>query len=46
MKIKLKYIYFCLLIGMGGLVLILCNDFLDCLFISDIILEDYFNIVD
>ncbi|MBT9906234.1 RagB/SusD family nutrient uptake outer membrane protein [Bacteroides fragilis] len=46
MKIKLKHIYFCSLIGMGGLALTSCNDFLDRSPISDITPEDYFNTVD
>ena len=46
MRLKLKQIYLCSLIGMSGLVTISCNDFLDRAPLSQVTPEAYFNTVD
>ncbi len=46
MRLKLKHIYVGALIGMGGLAMTSCNDFLECAPISQITPESYFTTVD
>lgn len=46
MRLKLKHIYICSLIGMGGLTTTSCNDFLDRAPLSQVTPEAYFNTVD
>ena len=46
MRLKLKHIYFCSLIAMGGLAITSCEDFLDRSPISQVTPEKYFSTVD
>ena len=46
MKLGLKHIYFCSLVGLGGLALTSCEDFLDRQPISDVTPESYFTTAD
>ena len=46
MRLKLKHIYVGALIGMGGLAMTSCNDFLERAPISQITPESYFTTVD
>ena len=46
MGLKLKHIYFCSLIGMGGLAMTSCEDFLDRAPLSQVTPEAYFTTVD